>query len=421
MLIEKKIIFCFPYKKIGGVSLLFARIAKYLKNNANYKVAVVDYIDGCLAKNSKGVELIEYSDDNQVVIPGNSILILQSMTPWSIFPSLNISDSTKMLFWTCYPFNFIPTVPLIKEQMLESRSLGKFILNSILIIQKQKIIKFINTLSKHESLVFMDGTTHKVTESYLGISINNPSFLPITTVTPNNIKQNKKFDKQNIVINCAWLGRIVDFKVYSLIKSINDLSSYAVNNKANIVFHIIGNGAKLDYLKSRIKLNNFITLKYLSNIEPDDLNSYLIDNIDLMFAMGTSALDSAKLGLPTVLLDISYKELPSTYLYKFLHETIKYSLGDMLNLSSSNGTYSIKEVIDILVNNYKELAEDSIKYFSNNHSIDKISDKLISFCSSSTIEYKYIKNINVLEDSLYSLLKFFTKFYKKISLPWRIE
>ena len=39
-----------------------------------------------------------------------------------------------------------------------------------------------------------------------------------------------------------------------------------------------------------------------------DTKIFLIKNVDLVMAMGTSALDGANLSIPTVLLDASYKK-----------------------------------------------------------------------------------------------------------------
>ena len=55
-----------------------------------------------------------------------------------------------------------------------------------------------------------------------------------------------------------------------------------------------------------------------------------IREFDLIFAMGTSALDAARVGMPVVRLDYSYKLIGSNYRYKFLHQVEGYSLGDRI-------------------------------------------------------------------------------------------
>ena len=66
--INEKIIFCFPYKKgAGGVNMMFMRLASYLSGQ-KYDVALVDYIDGDMAKNKdENIDLIPYFDDDEVL------------------------------------------------------------------------------------------------------------------------------------------------------------------------------------------------------------------------------------------------------------------------------------------------------------------------------------------------------------------
>ena len=46
------------------------------------------------------VELLEYHDHKLTQIPENSIVVFQSMTPWSIFPNLKIHSEAKVVFGT---------------------------------------------------------------------------------------------------------------------------------------------------------------------------------------------------------------------------------------------------------------------------------------------------------------------------------
>ena len=95
---NKKITFCFPYRGAGGVPLLFLRLANNL-NKLNYDVVIVDYIDGFMSLNNKeNLDLIEYKDNEDIKISSNNILILQTMTPWSIYSSLRIDNEVKLFF-----------------------------------------------------------------------------------------------------------------------------------------------------------------------------------------------------------------------------------------------------------------------------------------------------------------------------------
>ncbi len=66
----------------------------------------------------------------------------------------------------------------------------------------------------------------------------------------------------------------------------------------------------------------------------------------MLFAMGTSTLDGAKLGIPTVRLDYSYKSIPKNYKYKFFHEVKGYSMGERVESSFfKNGNHTFEELL----------------------------------------------------------------------------
>lgn len=108
--------FVFPYRGVGGVPLLFLRFATFLTKNKLANCILVDYSDGYMARNvnSNEIPILSYREDVPIFIPSGSVAIFQSMTPWSIFPSLKISDDVRILFWNCYPFNLIPLFPALE-------------------------------------------------------------------------------------------------------------------------------------------------------------------------------------------------------------------------------------------------------------------------------------------------------------------
>ena len=175
--------FCFPYRGVGGVSLLFLRIAEELYKTKAIRCNLIDYEDGFMAKNmdKNSANLVIYSDSNEVVIPADSLIVFQSLTPWSIFPSLKINSGARIFFWNCHPFNLIPTLPGLRILMQRSKFFSRCILATLLRSYRTKVVKMIKILLKEKALVFMDTTNIDYTEKYLGIEIDSPSFLPIPT------------------------------------------------------------------------------------------------------------------------------------------------------------------------------------------------------------------------------------------------
>ena len=98
-----KIVFCFPYRGVGGVPVLFLNLATYFAKESRFDVYIVDFKDGYMAKNydHEYLTLITYGEKN-TLIPNDSVMIFQSMTPWSVFPNITIPAETKIIFWNLY-------------------------------------------------------------------------------------------------------------------------------------------------------------------------------------------------------------------------------------------------------------------------------------------------------------------------------
>ena len=108
----------------------------------------------------------------------------------------------------------------------------------------------------------------------------------------------------------------------------------------------------------------------------DELLKFASKNAYFCFASGTLALNFSLLGIPTILLDISFKRI-SNRKYKFMFEVNDFSLGDtdldipILNKPNLLDKLSLSKV------DYANAAQLSIDYVKNNHDIYLISKKLI--------------------------------------------
>ncbi len=62
---------------------------------------IVDYKNGAMAKNVKKSKYISHNifeDGRQIIIPNKSIVIMQSILPFSIRPELRLSEKSKVFF-----------------------------------------------------------------------------------------------------------------------------------------------------------------------------------------------------------------------------------------------------------------------------------------------------------------------------------
>ena len=115
---------------------------------------------------------------------------------------------------------------------------------------------------------------------------------------------------------------------------------------------------------------NFIFIKEISYLE---INDFLKNNFDIAFVMGSAALNCASHGIPTILLDISYKEVKGTYKFSWLHNRDGFTLGDKLNNKNfMNNNQSLERCINEYLENPELMSKMSHQYVIQNHSLENI-------------------------------------------------
>ena len=239
--------------------------------------------------------------------------------------------------------------------------------------------------------------------------------MPIPAVLPDENKAAVKLMIKGAPIRITWLGRLVDFKYYILKYTLIELNKISDFIDSDIVFTVIGGGEWCARLKSEIGNLKSVTIIFVENVSPNDLDNYLNENCDLMFAMGTSALEAAKLSIPTVLLDVVYGEIKGIYPYRFLFERDGSTLGDVIDVRELNASFnngecaynpSLLNILKKLQTEYDVISVKTNEYFMKNHEIEKICEVLVEKLNKSNCRYNDLKLTGCLERGfLYKLSK----------------
>ncbi len=326
--------FFFPYHEVSGVPMLFARMAGSLAG-AGTAVDVIDYADGYMARalsGVPGVRLRRFEDGEPVTVGSDTLLVMQSILPATIRTELRPDDRTRVLFWTLHPMNLVQSVmPFDAVRHLQMRYAWFHGLCRATVLRglTARLRALVNAMHSRQSIAFMDGETLDVTSDRLGLALSDPLFLPVACPVPErNLCAGRG---RRGPFNLGWLGRLSDFKIHILLRTLERASAHAARTRQPIVFHIIGDGPEA----GRIAAGRF-EHEWFSIVRPgvligDALSDYFIERIDLLTAMGTSALEGARLGVPTVLLDFSYGPVPASYRFGWLHETDRYTLGRVID------------------------------------------------------------------------------------------
>ncbi|GIB49324.1 glycosyltransferase [Vibrio cholerae] len=353
------IAFYFPYPTVGGVSILFLRCATYLKEKHN--VFLIDMHEGYMYRNlPDGCYYINYLELEK--LPENTTIIFQSCPLWRIQDLEKAPRGSKLIFWNLYPQNLDPRI--LKSSVGIKYKIGK-IINLFGYLRRRKLRETVHHLLKYDALFFMDGENYRKTCHYLNIDIVNPRFIPITNANVGEKKIAIKRIDDNNKFKCILVSRIEGFKT-SIVKHV--ITRLENLNRKDILLTIVGDGKDLSQIKEYSAALKNIELNYLGYMH-HDLLSNLIYNHDLSFAMGTSALDSASLGIPTICLDYSNNEIKGLYKFRFIYDCNNWDLGREINaIEFYENECSLQEMLELIKLQPNVVADKTISYYKYNHS-----------------------------------------------------
>lgn len=247
---------------------------------------------------------------------------------------------------------------------------------------------FIKKLLSKKSLVFMDDTGVNNLRNEFHINVEQPLFLPIS-VPPEKSNQ-YLITKDSILneINVSYISRSVDWKMYPLKKILDDASH--INQ--SLRFHILVDNKELfkRFIDISIYRTKGLSVEVYENIAPSQISKFLINHSDIYFGMGTTVLNAGALGIPTILMDYSFKSFPDNYRYNWLTKSQNFSLGRNIDKFSLSDGESLSTIFNQIKNFQKreELSKDVFHYVSSNHFAPNLIPSLVQYCDKSSFRLK---------------------------------
>lgn len=400
----------YPSKIIGGAELLLLKIGEFLsKQEAN--VTIIDYVEGFLYKEADKYNLKKLAIEENTPSLGSGVLITPASEIYSIHKLKFLGDNIRLLFWQIHPYNLYPSYPIIGRLLKNKPTLRSAIYSFLLPNQIKRIKLTYSVCEKTNSLAFMDNACYEYNSRY--VYAKTPFFLPIPiSISANNCSVESNHSHQSNIFNTdnsqnpsdifekekiklGWLGRVDSQMKLPVLKIlVSDLNEYLNRNNKIANFHVIGSGDGLDHLKEFSKKLKNINFHFHGSIPNELLGNALINNIDLLFAMGTSALEGGIRAIPTVLLDVCTTHKLKNYKYRWLYQTKNYSLGYIVSCARDIPKEAKMTIDDIMLN--YNIAQSKIGnqcklYSITHHSIDSVGIKLISRIKDSTLTIGELK------------------------------
>lgn len=353
------IVFYFPYPRVGGVSVLFLRLARRLAVERD--VYLMDLPQGYMASNlPAGVRFIPF--DRPKDIPTDALVVFQSAPPWRIENLGSFPPTARLLFWNLHPNNLNPL--LFQQGSRLERLWGFSGVNRLLSLgRKRRLVRTCQLLCDRQSLVFMDAENHGHTQTGLGLALP-ARLLPITTDDRPEGLAPPTAPVAGERLRAAWVGRLEDFKIPILLHTLSRLDAVT---SLDIDFEVIGEGAQQAQVEAHVRRLQRVAVQFRGHVSHTALDAEL-QRQHVVFAMGTAALDSARLGLPTFCLDFAYRPIEGCYRYRLLREIQGYNVGEQITAAHMESVSSLESTLQLVVANYGRESDAALAYWVANHS-----------------------------------------------------
>ncbi len=336
--------------------------------------------------------LVAGEEEKPIVINDDDILVMQTIVPYYWPKDLKLAPKAKIFFWTLHYRNLIPSLlpfPGLREVLYNHlwlfKTLGLTCYRTLL----SRMKKLIDDMTDNGSHFFMDISTERDTLEHLSLKESaNKIYLPVPAT---DYEGEMKMKEQKSVIDFCWLGRISIEKAHILVYVLKKSSEYALRNKKKIRFHILGFGELSEMVNSLDLDNEYFEKMNVQPIRFADIDNYLLNKVDLMFAMGTSALEAAKLAIPTILVDQALSPIEEDYMFRMLYERKGYDLGHTLSRTDFlKDNKSFDKCVEEVIYHYEDSSTRCRTYFTANHSLTSVGTQFENLISKCTFTFEMI-------------------------------
>jgi glycosyltransferase involved in cell wall biosynthesis len=380
----KSYLIFYPSVELGGAEILFARLADQLASRGN-SVTVLDsenkiIIDnltvegvGALVANS---EPLKFTSCDYIIAFASNIL--------DVTKYIDCESSGKVLWWSVHPFNSIYLPPIFGSKLASFGVEWLRFVNGFLFSSEDAIRKStIQALSKANAFVCMDGENSNTINSYYQ-TCTDFKYIPV----PVNLAECRESRdiKSGDAISFFWYGRLCDFKVHGLVYLIEKISE--LNDlKHSVRLTVIGDGPYREFVENEAEKLG-VEVLFVGVLPNSESVSLLKNQADVVFAMGTSALESGALGIPTILMGASFSKINFNYKFEWLYNTSCFTLGVFLRNKNLSVGLSIIELLGEIRKNSGDHAFRCHQYVKTNHDMNHVVELVEKNAALSAMDYK---------------------------------
>lgn len=170
----------------------------------------------------------------------------------------------------------------------------------------------------------------------------------------------------------VYIGRSEPWKVSPAKRIAQD---FVLNNRIRLT--VITDDVETFRQSLNIECNN---IDFIEGLSGKHLETYLLDEADVCFGMGTACLEGARLGLPSILCDFTMdgSAFPPEYGYRWLFNEDSFSLGRKIGNIEKVPGFSGSEILSQLKCSSEEIGKRCWDAVSERYEISSVVGKLLT-------------------------------------------
>lgn len=420
---NKSITVLYPNRGIGGAQILFARVAEFFCRDSGFEVTVIDYRDGYISKfldNRKyHFRLIPFGEYERISLP-NKTVCLTPLSHWDWFgKSIEAEDETRVFLWDIHPFNLVEHTAFSGLYKNLSVERARSILN---LLEKRRSVSLRRLVEKgtaQQGIAFMCGKNYEYNQRLFGIQ-SSPNYLPIPIVVP-EIVRNTQMPCEGALgrLEIGWLSRLDDRKTRVLFGLLEDIATYQKQNvDSRLSVHVIGIGYKSSAVADLAKSLG-VSIHMAGPLKDSALDEYIkTAGINLAFSIGTSALEFAVRGVPTVLTPGSVlDDIVGPAKYRWLFDSEDYDLSSEPHDVSRGVVKGLNEIVREIKSPgaFLRLGRLCRQYAIDNHALPGVMNRLLEYIYEDSFTLGEMRGTGVFENPIQEKFLFLAKdAYKKL-------
>lgn len=349
------IYFYYPSRAIGGSEYLILRLYLELRRRGR-RCAIIDFPDGFFSKRLRGPQdvVIHCDDRMRVRLPeatASDVIIVLSL---SIGALLRIEAlAAKLVVWEVHKsfWHFL-------EQRISPSAMMKWVVSRIL-------LRGVAKLADEGGLIVLEkdalnlaarckvGFPQGIALVPIGLEASGEKKVPLTIINP---------------VRIVSIGRSVREKIFPLTWFIRQLREDGISFRFTFITDSLV-AAREEWARHGMEAPEMY-----EGLSDGSLRRYLVDNADIYVGMGTTVLEAARLGLPSIVIDACNDETyPAAACVRLGWEN---QLGNLGSFEPSGiFGHSPAESVRLIIGDYEACAAKILGYFEENHEIGGVCDR----------------------------------------------